>query len=489
MRNTLKILKEKPHYLNGLIFLLILNMTIILYWQCHDNYFFSDDFEWLARGILAQHLPNAPAEITRIEGRDFNPVFIILLTIMLRLFGLSPLAFRLLSLLTFTLFIFMFYYILSRYFQVNRLISLSAALISGLNMFVSEVVLNMSALVYTLSLLLFLVGLKFFSDGKRLMYFLFLSLAFLTKETIILAVIPLIFYETKKKNRWFIIKSFTVLVLSRGLLQWIAAVPGKYSSFMSVSHFFYKLYFISIRSLGISPYAINPIVGAGILIILTLGTGYFVFFKKIKNENTSVSNCGYKAAEENKRGLLYFFLAFAGFVLFFSLLPKLTSRYFFYPSFSLWGIAALWANYFFNQNKKIKYALIPLLFISLIFNHSLIKREIEDYKILGNFSQQFIQQQAAIIKNNSGTGEIILYKQDSRPLGNTYQWIKKRENLPKLLPFREHSLGGIIDPGHLIPIVFYPGKIVHWHLIKETPDYFIGRLEISSGERNPLLAY
>ncbi|MDQ1352205.1 MAG: hypothetical protein QG657_2511, partial [Acidobacteriota bacterium] len=36
-------------------FLLILCLNIFLYWGCQDNYFFSDDFEWLARGVLAQH--------------------------------------------------------------------------------------------------------------------------------------------------------------------------------------------------------------------------------------------------------------------------------------------------------------------------------------------------------------------------------------------------------------------------------------------------
>lgn len=471
MRNILKILKEKPLYLYGIIFLLILSLILILYWGCWDNYFFSDDFEWLARGILAQHLPNAPAEITRIEGRDFNPVFIILLTIIIRFFGLSPVAFRLFSLFTFTLFIFMFYHILSRYFRLNPVISLSIALISGFNVFVSEVVLNMSALVYILSLLLLLVGIKFFFAGKRLLYLLFLILAFLTKEVVILAVIPFIFYETEKQNRRFIIKSFITLILARVLLQWLAAIPGQYTSFMDVSHFLYKLYFISIRALGISPYSINPIVGAGILITLALGTGYFAFSKKMENGSS--------------RRFLYFFLFFVFFALFFSLLPKLSSRYFFYPSFGLWGMAALWVNYLYNTYKKaVKYALVPLLLISLFFNYFLIKREIEDYKILGNFSQQFIREQATIIQNNFETGEFILYKPDSRPLGNTYQLIKRRENLPKLLPFREHSLGGIINPDHLIPIVFYPEQIAHWHLIKETPDSFIGHLDIACGAKN-----
>mgnify|MGYP001769578385 CR=1 FL=1 len=92
MRNLLDKLTEKPCRINGIVFFLIVCITLFLYWGCWNNYFFSDDFEWLARGTLAQHLPDAPKEITRIEGRDFNPFFMILLTLVIRIFGLSPMA-------------------------------------------------------------------------------------------------------------------------------------------------------------------------------------------------------------------------------------------------------------------------------------------------------------------------------------------------------------------------------------------------------------
>jgi uncharacterized membrane protein len=121
---------------NVIIFSLILLVNVIFYWGSQDNYFFSDDFEWLARAVLAH---DSPIEILRIEGRDFNPVFMLLLTVMLRLFGLSPLVFRLVSLLTFSAVIFALFYFLSRYFKVNRIIAFSAALLFGFNVFISEV--------------------------------------------------------------------------------------------------------------------------------------------------------------------------------------------------------------------------------------------------------------------------------------------------------------------------------------------------------------
>ncbi|MCU0289087.1 MAG: hypothetical protein MUF15_22175, partial [Acidobacteria bacterium] len=286
-------------------------------------------------------------------------------------------------------------------------------------------------------------------------------LAFLTKETIILAAIPLFFCGADKKHRVFVIITGAGFILSRVLLQWFTAVPGKYTSLVDVSDFFfYKLYFIMLRTLGISPYSLNPILGIAILIILILSGGYFAVFKR-------------------NRSFLFFFLFFTLFTLFFSLLPKLTSRYFFYPAFGFWGMAALWFHYFYEKNKKVKYALC-LLPIILFFNYVLIKKEIVDYKILGDFSQQFIQQQASIIKSNFKTGEMMIYKTNFQPLANVYQQIKDRGNMKKLLPFRENGIGGVIEPAHLVPIAFYPQKTIRWYQIKETPGYFGGELNVIS---------
>ena len=219
--------------------------------------------------------------------------------------------------------------------------------------------------------------------------------------------------------------------------------------------------------MNISPYSINPWLGAVTILTMVLIVIYYLVTKKIGRE------------------LLYFILFLAIFSLFFSLLPKISSRYFFYPSFGFWGMAALLAHYFYysqRRHKKLKYALVPLLLISMLFNYPFIKREVEDYKILGDFSKQFIRQQGEVIKNETRGNTkapgntLYVYKLDRRQLAEVYKRIKTRENLPKLLPFREHSVGGVIKPKHLIPMIFYPDKIVRWHRIKETPNYFKGCL-------------
>jgi len=450
-------MKIKNSWLYFFIFLLIIAANGVLYWGLQHNYFFSDDFHWLSRAVLVQ---DSPGEVFKIEGRDFNPVFLLLLGILIKIFGLSPLVLRLISLLTFSAVIWMFFYILCRYFKVNIIIALSAALLSSCNVFVSEVVLNLAALVYSLSILLFLVALKFYFDKKQWLYAVFLFLAFLTKETIILAVFPLFFYEKEKNLRWFIVASTCGIILFRVLLQMTAAASS-YTGFLSFSNIFYKLYFIILRTMNLSPYSIGLPVGIIVIIMLVLVSVYFI---------------------KEERGFLFFLLLLGIFPLFFSLLPKLSSRYFFYPTFGFWGIAALLTHYFYQKKKYLQYALVPLFLISVLFNYLPIKREIGDYKILGDFSKQFIRQEAVFIKNqlstNPGSSEIVLYKRDNRQLLAVYRLINHRKNLPKLLPpFRPQStIAGVIEPKHLIPIIFYPDKVARWEPIEETTYYFKGKI-------------
>jgi hypothetical protein len=474
-------MKIKTSWLYFFIFLLIIAANGVLYWGFQHNYFFSDDFHWLGRAVLVQ---DSPGEIFKIAGRDFNPVYLLLLGILIKIFGLSPLVLRLISLLTFSAVIWMFFYILCRYFKVNIIIALSAALLSSFSVFVSEVVLSLAALVYSLSILLFLVALKFYFDKKgvapptyycicqknkvsgginkkKWLYAVFLFLAFLTKETIFLAALPLFVYEKEKNLRWFIVASTGGILLFRVLLQ-ITAAASSYTGFLSFSNIFYKLYFIILRTMGLSPYTVPLPVGIIVIIFLVLVSIYFI---------------------KAERGFLFFLLLLAIFSLFFSLLPKLSSRYFFYPTFGFWGIAALLTHYFYQKKKYLQYALIPLLLVSILFNYSPIKREIEDYKILGDFSKQCIRQEAVFIKNqlstNPGSPGIILYKRDNRGLIAVYRLINNRKNLPKLLPpFRPQStIAGVIEPKHLIPIIFYPDKVARWEPIEETTYYFKGKIK------------
>ncbi|MGD2092646.1 MAG: hypothetical protein PVH61_41150 [Candidatus Aminicenantes bacterium] len=523
-------MKIKTGWLYFFVFLLIIAANGIFYWGFQHNYFFSDDFHWLGRAVLVQ---DAPGEIFKIEGRDFNPVYLLLLGILIKIFGLSPLVLRLMSLLTFSAVIWMFFYLLCRYFKVNIIIALSAALLSSFNVFVSEVVLNLAALVYSLSILLFLVALKFYFDQKRWLYTVFLFFAFLTKETIILAALPLFFYEKEKNLRWFIVASTGGIILFRVLLQ-LAAITTSYTGFLSFDNFFYKLYFIILRTMNLSPYSIGLPMGIFVIIMLVLISVYFInkgagdpnlftvsrmpffrgFISKVCRKNKAkqginkkgggtpnlftVSRMPFfrslisKVCRKNKvkQGIninggsfLFFFFLLAVFSLFFSLLPKLSSRYFFYPAYGFWGIAALLTHYFYQKKKYLQYALVPLILVSLLFNYSFIKREIEDYKILGDFSRQIIGQEAVFIKNqlrtNPGSPGIVLYKRDNRQLLAVYRLITQRKNLPKLLPpFRPQStIAGVIEPKHLIPIIFYPDKVARWQLIEETPYYFKGNIK------------
>ncbi|MGE5341195.1 MAG: hypothetical protein ACM3SY_06900 [Candidatus Omnitrophota bacterium] len=420
-------------------------------------------------------MQHSAIESLSVNGRDFNPAFVFLLGLLIKLFGISPIVLRAVSLVIFSSGIWMFSHILSRYFGVHAFISLSIGLLAGFNVFISEAVLNLSALVYPLSFVFFAVALKFYLDQKRLLFLLFLIGAFMTKETVILALIPLFLYEQSGKKRLFIGGAATGLVLVRWMLQWGAS--ANYVDFAAPANFVYKLYFILLRSGNLSPFFI-PLVMGITLIVLVIGFGLYLIGKR-------------------ERASLFFLSFLIVFALFLSFLPKLSSRYVFYPSLGWWGLLALMFNYLFNyvmtrkKNRRITkstistisiMSIIPALLIlflsgSIGTNYASIRREIEDYKILGDFSKRFVAIQSAVIKRASADGktEVMLNKGDVQDLTSVYRQIMERANLPKLLPFRSHGIEGVIEPQHLIPLIFYPQKVC-WRKIQETNEGFIGEI-------------
>lgn len=449
-------------YTSALFFLVVAVLILLIYGGINQDYFFSDDFHWLGRAVIAQE---SPLEMLRIEGRDFNPVFLFILWLLIKIFGLSLTVLRGVAIVVFILVIWLFYYVLQRYFNVDRLLAGSIALLFGFNVYLSEVVLNLSALVYSLAIAFFLGALLFYFQGKRAGFVFFLVLAFLTKETIMLGAVALLFYEKEPKQRWFITRVGAALIVLRVLAQW--GGTGSYTDFFSFSDSLYKLYFIFIRSMNLSPYGFHLAVGIAAIILIILASIYFWKSRKVQ-------------------GVGFFLVFFVGYAVFFALLPRLSSRYFLFPSIGFWGITGLVVQYYETQRKSLKYVLLPLLLISFFLNMPQIQREVADYRILGKFYQQYIQVKGGSIRaevekksgnqNQENPVMITLYKESSTPLAGVFQEIVKRQNLPKLLPFRAKSIGGVIEPRFLIPLVFYPGKIARWELIEETTFGFTGKI-------------
>lgn len=450
--------ERKRFYLISAILMVIL--ISLFYWGIQQNYFYMDDFHWLARAIMSQ---DSIQEIFVIEGRDFNPVFLVLLSVLIKVFGVSVPVLRVVTLLIFAGLAFTFFHLLQRYFDIHRMVALLAALMFALNVFVSETVLNLSAMVYALALLLALWAIIFFLEKKKILFLLFMVAAFFTKETILLVMLPLFIYEKDKKNRIFLTLTGAGLVLLRVLLQ-LTAAASSYTSFLDTKNSFYKFYFLLLRSLNLSPYAIPLALGIGLLLVLFLGAGYWAWNK-------------------NQRGLWFFLVMFLAYALFFAVLPKLSSRYVLFPSLGFWGAAALALNYFKEKKERkiLALTLIPILVITFLFNFVLIRKEVEDYRLLGDYSAAFIQKQgksikAAVSDETNGNTEITLYKGDGRGLAAVYKLVRQRANMPKLLPYRAHSIEGVIEPRHLIPIIYYPFKIARWNLNEETNAYFKGRI-------------
>jgi len=451
MQNEIKKIPDTYFYFYAFVVLLAINT--ILYWGFQGNYFFSDDFEWLSRSISMNH---SFTEILSVKGRDFNPVFLFLLFILLKLFGMTPEAFRITSLLVFTFMGWMFFYILTRYFNANRFAALAAAILFNINVGISEIVLNLSALVYSMSLTFLLAALKFFLDKKKNLFFLFFLLAVLSKEIAILGIIPFLFFEKDTKNRVYLLGISGGIILLRGILQWGGS--GSYTNFFSIDKPVMKFYFVILRSLNVSPYSIHIVAGASLIVAMILTAFYLT---------------------KKDRGFIFFALFLLVYALFFAFIPKLSSRYYLFPAMGAWGILALLFN-FFKEKKIVIYAVCAFICSSLVVDFTLIKKEVGDYKTLGDFSRQFLEEASAPVKRqveNHNTSPISIEKGTYQKLAAVYQEVEDRGNLPKLFPFRENSIGGVIQPRDFIPVILYPGKQVRIKEIKETDMYFIVELD------------
>ncbi len=437
-------------------FLILLFILIIFsYYGAQSNYFFSDDFEWLSRGIISQ---SNPLEIIRIKGRDFNPLFIIITSILIKFFGLSPFFFRVFIFIVFFITMYLLYTIISRVLKVNDYIALVSIFLLSMNVYVSEILLNYSASVYLFAFLFFLIALYYYNKGKYPFFILFFIVSLLFKEVIFLGFVTFLFVKRELKGKIILIVSLLSFIIARIILQ--TGSSSNYTSFISSKFLLIKIYFIFSRSININPYSTPPLTGFIIIILFFIASVFLI----IKNKN-----------------YIFPFSFFYIYLFFFSLFPKLSSRYLFLPAVGFILFLSIILNDLAEKYKKTKIFFYLLIIISFLYNLPLIKKEVQDYKILGDFSKHFIEKQKISVRNSfhaSSGNNVFLRKGEYESIKKIYRLIQKRGNLPKLLPVRKDSIGGVIYPEDLIPIVLYPKYIAKWETLKQTKNGYYGKIVI-----------
>ena len=431
-------------------FILFLFLIIYSYFGVQNNYFFSDDFEWLSRGIISM---SNPLEIFRIKGRDFNPLFIIITSVLIKFFGLSPFFYRVFIFIIFFITMYMLYRIMLIILKTDSRIAIISVFLLSMNMYISEILLNFSAFVYLLSFLFFLISLFFYNRKEYPLFTLFLIIALLFKETIFLAFLTLLFLKKELKGKIILIVSLLSFIILRIILQ--TGSSSHYTSFLSYKYLLIKIYLVFFRAININPYSIPPIIGFLIIILFLLIS--VLLIKKDKKYLFPLS---------------FFFI----YLSFFSVFPKLSSRYLFFPAIGFILFLSIALNDLTEKLKKFVYLLI---IISFLYNSPLIKREVEDYKILGEFSKNYIKKQKYIIKNRFKISTPFTINQGNyESIKTLYLLIHKRGNLPKLLPIRKKAIGGMIYPEDLVPIIFYPKYIAIWKTLKKTNNGYYGKILI-----------
>ncbi len=404
------------------IFFLFLALIIFLFYsQSLNNFFFSDDFEWLVMGRKIECRVNS---IFTLHGRDFNPIVNLYFFLSIKLFGFKVVVWRIAQLLFIYLNSLLFFKLLEE-FSINFYTAALLSSLLALSPYVSEVALNISAVSYVLAVFFFLSALKLRNFPG--FFLLFSLLSILSKEVIFLAFIPAtLILHKKKKDKVLTLSFLTVVLTIRTLIQLSSA--SEYTSFISKDNLLQKFHLIILKAFQIYPYNKPFFVSAFLFILLLLS-----FFKLKKEKLLSFS-----------------FLSLLFYTLFLMLFPKLSSRYFYIPTIFSLSLIAFYID-FIGRLKGEIYSKYISLFLAAVFFLSfypMVNLEIKDYKKLGDFSKQCLKR--AKLNTRKTKNGFTINEEGALELIKLYKDISKKGGLPKLLPLREEAYCSLIKYNDLI---------------------------------------
>lgn len=453
-------MKEDSALRLSLLFIALSLILFFLYGKGVYNFYFSDDFEWLSRSLL---VPSDPSEILRVKGRDFSPLFLSLLTLFTSLSGsLSPVPLRIFTLLVLALLGVLLFRRLTTLYGIPSLPILLSLLLFLFHPYLSESFLNLSALVYPLSLLLFLCAVGCAVKERPLPFFLLATGALFMKESSLLLFLPLPLLPPFRGRRAVRLYLFPLLIPL--LLRWGIQLGrwGVYSSFVDKEEVALKFSLLFQRSLGFPPYFFSPL--SALLLSLLLFSGLFLLLRR-------------------RPGGLYFPALWFLSLLFFSLFPKLSGRYLLFPLVGAIGTLALASAWWLKRRPASLALLLPLLALWCLFQGGVIRREVESYRELGEFSRLFLQGQREILLRNYPlpSGEGVIVGGGTEALRDLYGRVQSRGGLPKLLPLRVRGVNGVMEPEDLVPLSYWPERRVRWVTREWGGGVFFGSFQLLGG--------
>ena len=127
--------------------------------------------------------------------------------------------------------------------------------------------------------------------------------------------------------------------------------------------------------------------------------------------------------------------------------------------------------------------LLPLLALWCLFQGGAIKREVESYRELGEFSRLFLQGQRETLRHNYPlpSREGVIVGGGTEALRRLYRRVQSRGGLPKLLPLRVRGVNGVMEPEDLVPLSYWPERRVRWITRERGGGVFFGTFQLLGG--------
>ena len=297
---------------------------------------------------------------------------------------------------------------------------------------------------------------------RPLPFFLLATGALFMKESSLLLFLPLPLLPPFRGRRAVRLYLFPLLIPL--LLRWGIQLGrwGVYSSFVDKEEVALKFSLLFQRSLGFPPYFFSPL--SALLLSLLLFSGLFLLLRR-------------------RPGGLYFPALWFLSLLFFSLFPKLSGRYLLFPLVGAIGTLALASAWWLKRRPASLALLLPLLALWCLFQGGVIRREVESYRELGEFSRLFLQGQREILLRNYPlpSGEGVIVGGGTEALRDLYGRVQSRGGLPKLLPLRVRGVNGVMEPEDLVPLSYWPERRVRWVTREWGGGVFFGSFQLLGG--------
>jgi len=403
-------------------------LTMLVYARSLTIGFYSDDLQWLGR--MAPTLGN-PFYVFHVFYRDFNPTLHVSFLLDYLIGGGTAVAFHATSILIHAVNAVLLFYLCRRCCG-NPWVAVVAAMIWSLNVRISEAVIWPAARGHSLATLFVLaallaVGLP--SRRRDLLVPVLFVLALFTKETALfpMLLVPWLAREPRRAIRlWLTLGGIGAGFILLNLL----IKPELHLSGAGPAMLALKAPFILLRPLGLGDY--YDFSYAMLMLVAGLLLASFWLLRRTTGlvGLLWIAVCAVPIIPLDKLSSRYLYMLSIGYALIICGSFELASR----------------VRYGIDAKRVLRPLVATLALLVIVANGLFVQREINDYAELARpYTRCLEALRGAVMAMVSGETFVVVDVSGADTVLQMQEQMRQRGNMNKLIPYRQHGVGGLIE--------------------------------------------